>query len=214
MNRRIVLAVLFLTVLLCPSYVLAANWKQLFNGKDMTGWEHVGPGSFIIESGLLKSEGGMGLLWYTPEKFGNVKIRVVYKLMQKDNNSGVYIRIPEKPTEPWMPVNKGNEVQILNTGDDYHCTGVIYSFSKVLARPYKPVGDWNTMEITLDGPRTVVFVNGVKTTDYVQGQAGSPKRHEGDPAAGVRPDSGYMGLQNHNTGSDVYFREVAVQPLH
>ena len=32
--------------------------------------------------------------------------------MQKETNSGVYIRIPEKPTEPWMPVNKGNEVQI------------------------------------------------------------------------------------------------------
>lgn len=214
MNRRIILAALLLAVMLCPSYILAANWRQLFNGKDMTGWQHVGPGDFVIENGMLKSEGGMGLLWYTGEKFGNAKIRVVYKLMEKDTNSGVYIRIPEKPTEPWMPVNKGNEVQILNTGDDYHCTGVIYSFSKVLARPYKPVGEWNTLEITLDGPRTIVYLNGVKTTDYLQGQPDSPARHEGDPAAGVRPNFGYIGLQNHNTGSLVYFREVAVQSLH
>jgi hypothetical protein len=214
MYRRIIPAVLFLTLALSPNLIRAAEWKQLFNGKDMTGWEHVGPGGFVLENGMLKSEGGMGLLWYTGEKFGNAKIRVVYKLMQKETNSGVYVRIPEKPTEPWMPVNKGNEVQIYNTGDDYHCTGVIYSFSKALARPYKPVGEWNTMVITLDGPRTVVHLNGVKTTDYVQGQPDPPNRHEGDPAGGVRPDLGYIGLQNHNAESVVYFREVAVEPLH
>jgi hypothetical protein len=214
MYRRIVLAIPFITLLLLPNRILAAEGKQLFNGKDMTGWEHVGPGGFTIENGMLKSEGGMGLLWYTPEKLGNVKIRVVYKLMQKDTNSGVYVRIPEKPSEPWMPVNKGNEVQIYNPGDDYHCTGVIYSFSKALARPYKPVGEWNTMEITLDGPRTIVHLNGVKTTDYVQGQPDPPNRHEGDPASGVRPNFGYIGLQNHNEESVVYFREVEVKPLH
>ncbi|HMD84732.1 MAG TPA: DUF1080 domain-containing protein [Terriglobia bacterium] len=214
MYRRIILAIPFITLLLFPSRILGAEGKQLFNGKDMTGWEHVGPGGFTLENGMLKSEGGMGLLWYTPEKMGNIKIRVVYKLMQKDTNSGVYVRIPEKPTEPWMPVNKGNEVQIYNPGDDYHCTGVIYSFSKALARPYKPVGEWDTMEITLDGPRTIVYLNGVKTTDYVQGQPDPPNRHEGDPASGVRPNIGYIGLQNHNQESVVYFREVEVKPLH
>jgi hypothetical protein len=91
---------------------------------------------------------------------------------------------------------------------------VIYSFSKALARPYKPVGEWDTMEITLDGPRTIVYLNGVKTTDYVQGQPDPPNRDKGDPASGVRPNSGYIGLQNHNEESVVYFREVAVKPLH
>ena len=214
MQRRMVLSVIFLAFVVCPKPAQSADWKQLYNGKDMTGWEHVGPGGFTIENGLLKSNGGMGLLWYTREKFGNAKIRVVYKLMQKETNSGVYIRIPEKPTEPWMPVNKGNEVQIYNPGDDYHCTGVIYSFSKALARPYKPVGEWNTMEITLDGPRTIVFLNGVKTTDYLATQPDPPGRDKDGPASGVRPNSGYIGLQNHNAESIVYFREVAVEPLH
>ena len=68
MNRRIVLAVLFLTVLLCPSYVLAANWKQLFNGKDMTGWEHVGPGSFVIENGTAKERRWNGAALVHPGK--------------------------------------------------------------------------------------------------------------------------------------------------
>jgi len=213
MYRRILLALFFVKLLAGANPALAAGWKQIFNGNDLTGWQHVGDGNFTIEQGMLKSEGGMGLLWYTPEKLGNIKIRVVYKLTKKDTNSGVYVRIPEKPTEPWMPVNKGNEIQIYNPGDDYHCTGVVYSFSKALARPYKAVGEWDTMEITLDGPRTIVYLNGVKTTDYVQGTPDPPNRHDGDPASGARPNLGYIGLQNHNADSVVYFREVAIEPL-
>ena len=73
-----------------------AGWKQLFNGKDLTGWEHVGPGSFVVEDGLLKTVSGMGLLWYTQEKIGNSVVRIVFKTSQKENNSGVFIRVKDK----------------------------------------------------------------------------------------------------------------------
>ena len=194
-----------------PGWGQSGEWKQLFNGKDMTGWQHVGPGQFLIEDGVLKTEGGMGLLFYTPEKIGNATIRVVYKLSHENDNSGVFIRIPEKPTEPWMPVNRGYEVQIYNPGDDYHCTGVLYSVTKALARPYKPVGEWNTMEITLDGPHTVVILNGTKVTDYTEGQPVPPKVKEYEPDRGLRPNEGYMGLQNHGEGAAVYFKEVSIK---
>jgi len=203
----------FLTILvlgMVASPARAADWKQLFNGKDMTGWEHVGPGKFYVEDGMLKTEGGMGLLWYTGGKVGNATIRVVYKLSHEKDNSGVFIRIPEKPTEPWMPVNKGYEVQIYNPADDYHCTGVLYSLTKALARPYKPVGEWNTMEIKLDGPHTIVVLNGVTVTDYTEGQPVPPKVKSYEPDRGPRPNFGYIGLQNHGEGSEVYFKEVAV----
>ena len=42
----------------------------------------------------------------TLEKFGNCVIRVVYKTKKKDDNSGVFIGILQKPTEPWMPVGQ------------------------------------------------------------------------------------------------------------
>ena len=38
------------------------EWRQLFNGKDLTGWKHVGPGGDTVEDGLIKTHGGMGLL--------------------------------------------------------------------------------------------------------------------------------------------------------
>ena len=50
---------------------------SLFNGKDLTGWEHVGPGRFVIQDGLLKTEGGMGLLWYAARQFGDGVLRSI-----------------------------------------------------------------------------------------------------------------------------------------
>jgi hypothetical protein len=187
------------------------SWTLLFNGQDLAGWEHVGSGRFVVEDGLLKTEGGIGLLWYTDKPFGNAVIRVVYR-NTGGANSGVFIRIPEKPHEPWMPVNRGYEVQIDDRADEYHATGALYSLTRVAARPgYADA--WNTMEITLDNESTVVTLNGVKVTDYREGQPVPPKKKDWEPDRGPRPVSGYIGLQNHGNEDTVYFREVSVRPL-
>ena len=65
---------------------------------------------------------------------------------------------------------------------------------------------------TLDGPRIVVALNGVKVTDFTEGQPVPPKHASYEPDRGPRPDRGYIGLQNH-PGDPVYFREVSVRPL-
>jgi Domain of Unknown Function (DUF1080) len=190
----------------------SAEEKALWNGKDLTGWKQVGPGQFVVENGLLKTSGGMGLLYWTGGKVGNSVIRVVYKNEKKESNAGVFIRIPEAPTEPWMPVNKGYEVQIDDAQDDYHVTGVLYSLTKAKARPGKP-GEWNTLEITLDGPRTRVTVNGELVTDYAEGEAVPEKKADYEPDRGPRPSEGYFGLQNHNDKDVVFFKEVTLRPL-
>ena len=188
------------------------GWQPIFDGRSLNGWEHVGPGQFVLENGLLKTQGGMGLLWFTPRKIANSTIRIVYKTASKSANSGVFIRIPEKPTEPWMPVNRGYEVQIDDSENDMHVTGVLYSLTKAMARPGKP-GDWNEMEITVDGPHTVVVVNGAKVTDYTEGQPVPPKVETWEPDRGPRAFEGYIGLQNHSDKDVVWFKEVSIRPL-
>ncbi len=83
------------------------KWQQLFNGKDLTGWKHVGPGSDTVEDGLIHTHGGMGLLYWTGGKIGNCQIHVVYRMRDENDNSGVFIRIPIEPREEWMPVHYG-----------------------------------------------------------------------------------------------------------
>ncbi len=69
------------------------------------------------------------------------------------------------------------------------------------------------MEITLDGPRTIVTVNGQKVTDYTEGEPVPPKKLRFEPDRGRRPDQGYFGLQNHSDNDIVFFKEVAIKPL-
>src|SRR6187455_1524078 len=106
------IALIALTPILLTPLQAADSWKPLFNGKDLSGWKHVGPGKFEVEGGMLKTVGGMGLLVYEGEKFGNTTIRAVFKTSGGRDNSGVYIRMPEPAPDPWYGVHNGYEVQI------------------------------------------------------------------------------------------------------
>ena len=55
-----------------------SDWKQLFNGKNLDGWKHVGKGEMTVEDGLIQTHGGMGLLYWTETKLGDCMIRVVF----------------------------------------------------------------------------------------------------------------------------------------
>jgi hypothetical protein len=215
MHRWLILLALFGATAL---HAQTDEWKQLFDGKDLTAWKHVGPGSMTVEDGLIRTHGGMGLLYWTGGKLGDCVIRVVYKMRDHNDNSGVFIRIPIEPREEWMPVHYGYEVQIDNEPeksgeDDYHVTGTLYSLTKPLAKPGKPGPEWNTMEITLDGPHTMVSLNGVKVTDYTEGEPVPERKFDFEPQRGTRPNDGYFGLQNHSDNDIVFFKEVAVKML-
>jgi hypothetical protein len=187
--------------------------KHLFNGRDLTGWQHVGPGSFSVEDGCLKTHGGMGLLWYTKETFGDCLLRVVYRVSRLNDNSGVFIRIAAPPPDPWFAVHHGYEVQIDASQDEWHRTGVIYSLTKTEVEAQKPPGHWNVMEIEMDGELVRVRLNEALLTEFDPAQPAPERTKPYEPERGPRPARGYLGLQNHDEASVVYFREVSVAAL-
>jgi hypothetical protein len=203
--------------------VAAVSSQSLFNGQNLSGWEHVGDGNFVVESGLLKTQGGMGLLWYTKKKMGNVTIHVVYKTTHSDSNSGVFVRIAEPPKTEWDAVHHGYEVQICDSGkdafDDLHRTGAIYSYSKALQKVSKPAGEWNNLDITLKGQLIIVYLNGKLLNKFdASSNIILPRKYDFEPKRGPRPLEGYIGLQNHDhnatsKNSHVYFKEISVTPL-
>jgi len=218
MTKGLLVATLVFFLLATGARANSEEWKQLFDGKDLTGWKHVGPGKMTVENGLIQTQGGMGLLYWTGGKLSDCVIRVVFKMRDHNSNSGVFIRIPIEPREEWMPVHYGYEVQIDNepeksNEDEYHVTGTLYSLTKPRARPGKPGPEWNTMEITLDGPKTLVVVNGMKVTEYTEGEVVQDRKFNFEPQRGTRPNEGYIGLQNHSDNDIVFFKEVAVKML-
>ncbi|HEY6458579.1 MAG TPA: DUF1080 domain-containing protein [Polyangiaceae bacterium] len=201
------------SVLSCKSKPTSPAWRPLFDGKTTDGWAMAGPGSFSVENGELVTHGGMGLLWYTREPFGHCQIRVVFMLTSDADNSGVFIRIREPPQTAWDGVHHGYEVQIDNHGDAWHRTGVLYSLTEAQSNVSPQPGSWSTMLVTLDGPRTIVDIDGHRVTDFREGDPVPPRTETWEPERGPRPDVGFIGLQNHGGAVRVHFKDVSIRAL-
>ena len=177
----------------------SGKWIELFNGKDTTGWRMAGKGNFTVEDGALVTHGGMGMLWHEGRKFANFTLQVEWKVNNKCNNSGVFVRFPEKSDDPWHAVNNGYEIQIDDCDKKglMFQTGSIYSFHPAEKIASRPAGEWNLFEITAVGQRYTIKLNGKKVNEF----------------EGTRAAEGYVGLQNHDLISRVSFRKVRVKEL-
>jgi hypothetical protein len=177
------------------------GFTPLFSRGDplKQGWRMVGPGSITEESdGVLVTSGGMGMLWYARRPFQDFTLRLEYRVAAARNNSGVFVRFPNPPKSPWDAVHDGYEIQICDGARPEQRTGAIYSFKPPIKDPpTRPVGDWNTYEITVQGQVYTIALNGEVINTY----------------RGSRGAKGYLGLQNHDPGSIVRFRNIRIKPL-
>jgi hypothetical protein len=81
----------------------------------------------------------------------------------------------------------------------------------------KPAGEWNRIEITCDGRRINVVLNGAAVTaadlslfsKAYRRPDGTP--HKFDVAYKDHPQRGYIGLQDH--GHPCWFRNIKLRPL-
>jgi hypothetical protein len=105
-------------------------------------------------------------------------------------------------------------VQIAGGGDRFHRTGSIYSLAPSEEAPKGP-GEWQTMIITLDGTKISVELDGKKVSSLDTASNDLPKRNQWhEPKREPkRPEVGYIGLQTHDPGDVVWFREIAVRPI-
>jgi 3-keto-disaccharide hydrolase len=121
----------------------------------------------------------------------------------------------EKEQGAWYAVHHGYEVQICDTGDAMHRTGAVYSLAAAAeAEKVKP-GEWRTMIITLDGNVVKVELDGKLLSTFEPESKDVPPRkiwHE-PKREPKRPAVGYIGLQTHDPGDVVWFKEVSVRPL-
>jgi hypothetical protein len=89
------------------------------------------------------------------------------------------------------------------------CTSPSFAIAK------KAPGEWKTLIITLTNDRISVDLDGQRTTSFDSGSLDLPPRKQWyEPKREPkRPTVGYIGLQNHDPGDVVYFKEVSVRPL-
>jgi hypothetical protein len=169
------------------------------------GWNHYGPGYFELdpETGILKSHGGMGLFWYAVREYGDFVLELDFMCSDETTNSGVFVRVPGVPVSDDY-IYHSFEIQINDAGEGIHQTGGVYDAEAPSSAPSNPPGEWNHFKITFQGSHIEVELNGVVVIDW-----------EAEPRGKVEDfaDRGYIGLQNHDDQSPVYFRNIHVKEL-
>ena len=184
-----------------PPSVSAGDPLVLFGGSEPTGWTQAGPGRFELVDGDLRSRDGLGLLWYSAAAFGDFVLDLDWRLTRDTDNSGVFVRFPDPGGDPGVAINNGYEIQINDNPDgDPQKTGAIYGVQPPTARASRPVGEWNHYTIQVTGADYAVWLNGTLVNQFTSTDA-------------RRPRQGHIGLQNHDPGSEVYFRNVRLRPV-
>jgi hypothetical protein len=135
---------------------------SLLNGTDLTGWRLVNPESdngWSVQDGILvnrvKKEDGkhFGNL-RTDAEFEDFNLTLEVRTMEK-SNSGVYLR-------------GIYEVQVMETFGrpvDSHHMGALYSRVTPRVAAEKPIGEWQTLDITLVDRHLTVILNGQTIID-------------------------------------------------
>ena len=138
---------------------------QLFNGKDLSGWELVVPtdvNGWRIENGVLindpvQKEGqphiGYGNL-KTKQAFDDFNLKLQVNVPAK-SNSGIYLR-------------GKYEVQIVDSYGkalDTHNMAAVYSRIAPSVSAEKPAGEWQDVDITLCDRHVTILLNGKKIID-------------------------------------------------
>ena len=187
------------------------DWKSIFNGEDLTGWEPVDSprNAWGTEEGLLFTTGEGGGWLSSAEEYEDFELRLDYRVPE-NGNSGVFIRAPRGGN----PAFEGSEIQVLDDyGSEYRTlepwqyTGAVYATAAPSRRVTLPAGEWQQMRIRADGPHVQVWVNGLHVVDtnlndHLDKLADHP---------GLTRTRGYLGFQNH--GSRLDYRNIELHEL-
>ncbi|WP_291414232.1 ThuA domain-containing protein [Actinophytocola sp.] len=217
------------------------GYDAIYDGTDTSlyGWAQAPSGNFAIQKdGSLRSAGGLGMLWYAQQAYGDFSMKVQFRDIAPEGhraNSGIFVRFPDPRTplaqrppgscgttgsarssEAWVAIYCGQEVQIYDgdTGEPQK-TGSIYNFDLVpLADAgVTPKNQWNEYEVRVVGQHYTITRNGVVINEF-DNTPGQESSRAGDPPTDLRQfASGFVGLQNHSDNDLIEFRNIRVRQL-
>jgi hypothetical protein len=195
------------------------GWVLLWNGKDSEGWVDSNGAALkaeMFKNGEFDPHGAAGGMVYTKEKYGNFVVACDVKVSPKCN-SGVFFRTGSMKD----PVQTGFEVQVFDSAGkekmSKHDSGALYDIVAPSKNTMKPAGEWNHMEITANGPKVSIVLNGEKIVECDLDQGTEPEKSPDGTKNKFKtplkdfPKEGHFGLQDH--GSDVWFKNLKVKPV-
>lgn len=172
------LSVLIGFVLAATIYVSGQEWVDLFNGKNLKGWEKLdGDAEFRVENGEVIGVSALGTpntFLATKEVYGDFILEYEMK-MDRGLNSGVQFRSVAKKPDGAERVN-GYQVECDDHDDRPWAGGVYEEADRGWLYPmvYNPAvvisnrrGEWNHIRVEADGNVIRTYVNGINFVNLV-----------------------------------------------
>lgn len=202
-----------------PWPVTPKKKTALFNDKDLDGWIRFSPSDkpdadkkwtvdnvWSIRDGVIHCEGVPNGYMRTVESYANYKLHVEWRWADKPTNSGVLLN--KTGIDRVWPTCVEAQLKHENAGDFWLLSQstIVVDGDQIGPKQFanaakkhptneKPVGEWNTYDITCDGGSIKLVVNGLLQNEGVK----------------ANPASGPICLQSE--GSPIEFRNVYLEPL-
>lgn len=183
------------------------GFGDLFNGKDLTGWQKTD--GYVVEDRKMACTPEGGVI-FTEKPYEDYLLYFEFKLTEGANN-GLAIHYPGEGN----PAYTGIELQILDDESpkyaklqpwQYH--GSAYGIKAAHRGFQRPAGQWNNQRVTCKGSRITVELNGTVITDV---DLAKTESIDGQDHPGMKRTSGHIGFFGH--GSRVEFRRIKIRSL-
>jgi hypothetical protein len=180
------------------------DWIQLFNGKNLDGWVEIGKEKWTVEDGVIHGEAITDAYGYlqTEKKYVDFHLGLRFKC-EGAGNSGLFFHVDFKPGTP--NVSQGLQFEI-DCAVNRHTAGIYGDGRRWVVWPAPEnetvvrQGDWNEMQVRVEGNRYVARLNGVEMVDFTDPQ---PKSFDG-----------YIALQLHSGGEgNMLFKDIYIRDL-
>ncbi|HIC25869.1 MAG TPA: DUF1080 domain-containing protein, partial [Gammaproteobacteria bacterium] len=188
------------------------DFKSAFNGKNFEGW--AGPvKNYSVAHSEIQCLKGKGGTIYVNEELADFSARMEFKLPPGGNN-GLAIRYPGSGDTAYVGMC---ELQVLDDSAkkyaklhpaQYH--GSAYGMVPAARGYQRPVGEWNFQEVTVDGSRIKVELNGTLILNADLANVEKPMYDLGKFKGRLRK-SGYFGFAGH--GDAVSFRNISIRNI-
>lgn len=218
-SRRSFVALLALLPLVGGLFVTSPaaaeeGFTPIFDGQTLNGWIGATKG-YRVENGAIICDpklGGGNL--FTENEYQDFVLRLEIKIPEGGNN-GIGLRTPNAPGDmAYMAM----ESQVLDDASDKYKNikpwqhhGSIYGVVPSKPGALKPAGEWNEQEITLQGRKVKIVLNGVTIVDADLDEASKDGTVDGKKHPGLTNVKGHIGFLGH--GSPVEFRNIRIKEL-
>jgi hypothetical protein len=164
------LNLIFLTALLPAAAGAAENWTTLIDGTSgMENFDRLGEANWSAADGAIQATEGPGgaAFLVTRQDYGDFQLRVEF-WSSDDANSGIYLRCQDRSAITDRNCYEANIYD--QRPDPTYGTGAIVHIGPVEEPRPLAGGKWNTFDITLQGSRLLVVLNGTTTVDVQDSQ--------------------------------------------